>query len=54
MGRSAGLQVAGMVTEAQDAWLAAVALDSGFAPALAGLGHLEGAWGNVERVRKDR
>lgn len=40
--------------EAQDAWLAAVALDSGFAPALAGLGHLEGAWGNIERVREER
>lgn len=45
-----GAQKAGMLDEAQDAWLAAVALDSSFAPAFTGLGHLEGARGNIQRV----
>lgn len=45
-----GAQKAGLLNEAQHAWLAAVALDSRFAPAFTGLGHLEGARGNIGQV----
>ncbi|CAM9872834.1 unnamed protein product, partial [Scytosiphon promiscuus] len=43
------LQKSGFFSEARDAWLSAIALDPNFSAAFAGLGHLEGAWGNVER-----
>ncbi|CAM9822261.1 unnamed protein product, partial [Hapterophycus canaliculatus] len=46
------LQKSGLLVEARDAWLSAAALDPNFSPAFTGLGHLEGAWGNVERARK--
>lgn len=45
-----GAQKAGLLEEARDAWLTAVALDPGCAPALTGLGHLEGAQGNIGQV----
>ena len=51
---SVGEQRAGLLTEAHDACLAAVALDPQFAPALNGLGYLEGARGNIGRVSGER
>lgn len=45
-----GEQKAGLLEEARDAWLTAVALDPGCAPAFNGLGHLEGAQGNIRQV----
>ncbi|CBJ48561.1 putative methyltransferase [Ectocarpus siliculosus] len=45
-------QKAGLLEEARDAWLTAVALDPGCAPALTGLGHLEGARGNIGQARE--
>lgn len=49
-----GKQRAGLLTEAHDACLAAVALDPQFVPALTGLGYLEGARGNIRRVGEER
>lgn len=48
---SCGVQKAGLLAEAEEAWLTAVALDPGLAPALSSLGHVEGAKGNIEGVR---
>ncbi|CAM9506285.1 unnamed protein product [Ectocarpus sp. 12 AP-2014] len=45
-------QKAGLLEEARDAWLTAVALDPVCAPALTGLGHLEGARGNIGQARE--
>ena len=45
-----GAQTFGLLNEARDAWLTAVALDSSFSPGFNGLGDLEGARGNVRRV----
>lgn len=53
MSQRARAQKVGLLAKAEEAWLTAVALDPGLAPALASLGHLEGARGNIERVNKD-
>lgn len=49
-----GEQRAGLLTEARDACLAAIALDPQFVPALNALGYLEGAQGNIGRVGEGR
>lgn len=46
-----GMQKIGLMVEAEEAWRIAVALDPNLVPALTSLGNLEGARGNIERVR---
>lgn len=48
---SRGKQKMGFLSEAKEAWHKAVELDPGTANALASLGHLAGASGDVKRVR---
>lgn len=48
---SFGAQQVGLLTEAQDAFLSAVALEPNFVPAFVGLGNIEGARGDIRRVR---
>lgn len=46
----AGEQKAGLLDEAEAAWLNAITLEPNLSPSLASLGHLAGAAGDIERV----